>query len=386
MPDETEMEKKEEQEKRPPIPQHVVCALWALSGGRCEFRGCNLPLWKDVLTNKRLNQSNIAHIVSWTPTGPRGDKVCSPLLAKDIINLMLACPQHNHLIDSKAHEKEYPEELLLDMKREHEKRIELQTSIMQNMQSHVLSYSRPIGKFFCKPTQAEMFSAMSPYYPADTHIFDLGGTNTSLTDNEMRYWDVEVTELERKFEPIKREIAYGNIQHLSVFAFAPQPLLIKLGSLLLDLVTVEVYQKHREPSTWAWQETHNPVEYKNQPPKKQGTNVALKLSLSGNIEDERIVSVLGDDTSIWELSVTGSNNDFIQDHEHLVAFRKEMRLLYNRIKYEHGQDTVIHVFPACPVSAAVEIGRVRMPKADCRLMLYDQNKTTGGFTPIFDIE
>lgn len=375
-----------EKEKRPAIPQNVVSALWGLSGGRCEFRGCNRPLWEDILTKKQLNQSNIAHIVSWTPSGPRGDAVLSPLLAKNITNLMLTCPEHNHLIDDKAYEKDYPVELLTEMKIEHERRVELQTSIMQNMQSYVLSYSRPIGNFFCKPTSDEMFSAMNPYYPADRHIFDLGGTNTALTDDEAMFWDVEVAELERKFEPVKREIALGHIQHLSVFAFAPQPLLIKLGSMLLDLVTVEVYQKHREPSTWAWQETHKPVIYNIIPPSKRGANVALKLSLSGNIDDERVISVLGDDMSIWELSVQGSNNDFIQDRDHLVSLRKELRLLYNRIKYEHGQETKIHVFPACPVSAAVEIGRVRMPKADCSLIIYDQNKKTNGFTRIFEIE
>ncbi len=385
MLEDKKLEEKENKEKRPTIPPAIVSALWAISGGRCEFRGCNLPLWKDAITKKRLNQSNIAHIISWTSTGPRGDEELSPLLAKEIANLMLTCPQHNHLIDNKEYEKDYPVELLKEMKTEHEKRIELQTSIMNNMQSHVLSYSRPIGQFFCKPSREDMFSAMNPYYPVD-HIFDIGSTNTSLTDDEMLYWDVEVTELERKFEPVKNQIKQGFIQHLSVFAIAPQPLLIKLGSMLLDIVTVEVYQKHREPSTWEWQKTHNLIEYGIKPPSKRGKNVALKLPLSGNINNERIFSVLGDDTSIWELSITGSNNDVIQDREHLVAFRKELRILYDRIKYEHGQDTVIHVFPACPVSAAIEIGRIRMPKADCTLKIYDQNRKTGGFTHIFDIE
>jgi hypothetical protein len=39
----------------------------------------------------------------------------------------------------------------------------------------------------------------------------------------------------------------------------------------------------------------------------------------------------------------------------------------------------LHVFPAMPVSLAVELGRVRMPKADLPWLLYDQMNARGGF-------
>ena len=66
---------KPQKEKRPSIPRSVQLKLWVLSGGRCEFRGCNKPLWRDGLTLKEANYSNIAHIISWTPSGPRGGQV-----------------------------------------------------------------------------------------------------------------------------------------------------------------------------------------------------------------------------------------------------------------------------------------------------------------------
>lgn len=40
---------------------------------------------------------------------------------------------------------------------------------------------------------------------------------------------------------------------------------------------------------------------------------------------------------------------------------------------------MIDVFPALPASAAVETGRVLMPKADLPLRIWDQNRTMGGF-------
>ena len=79
----------EEKKKRPAIPENVKRELWIKSGGRCEFRGCNKYLYKDGVTKQPRNLANIAHIVSWTPTGPRGNQN-SEKLATDISNLMLA--------------------------------------------------------------------------------------------------------------------------------------------------------------------------------------------------------------------------------------------------------------------------------------------------------
>lgn len=58
-----------------------------------------------------------------------------------------------------------------------------------------------------------------------------------------------------------------------------------------------------------------------------------------------------------------------------------LRHLLDRINAVHGENAVIIVFPALPNSAAVEVGRVRMPKADLPLHIYDQNRSVGGFIP-----
>ena len=47
--------------------------LWAISGGRCEYEGCNTPLYMDILTKKKYNKAYIAHIVADSLDGPRGD-------------------------------------------------------------------------------------------------------------------------------------------------------------------------------------------------------------------------------------------------------------------------------------------------------------------------
>lgn len=106
--------------KRPTIPESVKRELWAKAAGRCEFKGCNICLYQDSTTKRKRNSSEIAHIISWTPDGPRGDAVESPKLATDITNLMLTCPVHNNLIDDPKYVDQFPVKLLRSYKKEHE--------------------------------------------------------------------------------------------------------------------------------------------------------------------------------------------------------------------------------------------------------------------------
>lgn len=85
------------------------------------------------------------------------------------------------------------------------------------------------------------------------------------------------------------------------------------------------------------------------------------------------------------MTIEHPNNDFLKNRLQLQMFRKEFRKLLNRIKAKHGESSVIHLFTAVPVSVAVEIGRVWMPKADLPIRVYEQNRKLGGFTPALDL-
>ena len=74
-----------------------------------------------------------------------------------------------------------------------------------------------------------------------------------MTDCSDAYWNAEETNLcEQVKEQILPRMRRGEAKHYSVFALAPQPLLIKFGTMINDLQNVRVYQKHREPNTWKW--------------------------------------------------------------------------------------------------------------------------------------
>ena len=113
--------------------------LWSISGGRCQYRGCNKILHTDILTKRNFNQSYIAHIVADSPGGPRGCSTRSVQLADDISNLMLLCDTHHRLID-RDDVAGNPESLLVEMKTEHENRIANACAIAPDKQSPVVRY------------------------------------------------------------------------------------------------------------------------------------------------------------------------------------------------------------------------------------------------------
>jgi len=45
----------------------------------------------------------------------------------------------------------------------------------------------------------------------------------------------------------------------------------------------------------------------------------------------------------------------------------------------HGKATRLPIFPAMPVACAVDLGRVRMPKADMPWIIYDHNNKDNTF-------
>ena len=367
------------------IPEAVKIKLWGKAAGRCQYEGCNTPLWLDSLTKTEFNKSYLAHIIADEPGGPRGVKGLSEKLCKDITNIMLMCDEHHRLID-KIDVAGHPAKRLFEMKKRHEQRVELQTSVLENMQSQILLYGANVGKHDSPVSYTNCIPALSPWYPASTHAIELGMKNSSFNDAEPHFWAIEREHLQRQFQSlVKPRLAQAEISHISVFGLAPMPLLIEFGRLLSDIPAAEVYQLHREPSNWKWQSTNEKDFIVKTPDSFDGEPV-LNLSISATIVDSRISSVLREKHSIWTVTVPKPNNDCMKNKNQLRSFRDTLRKLFNQIKTAHGEKTILHIFPAVPVSVAIEIGRVWMPKADLPLRIYDENKKVGGFRHVFDID
>lgn len=369
------------------ITRSVERELWARAGGRCQFKGHNLILYRSPMTQHRLSIAEKAHIYSFSAAGPRGHDPLSgdesELNSTD--NLLLVCGTCHTEID---HENgvRFPAELLMTWKLEHERRIELVTGIHPQNRTHVVIYAETIGDEKTALLAQEAAEAVFPErFPAEARPASLSMTWEGK-DDDPGYWSAANTNLMKSFE---RQVAplVADGHHLSVFGLAPMPLLMKLGSLLTDKPPVQVHQLRREPRTWQWHDDGpDDLGFSLIPPVRAGLAPALVFALSDHIRDERVHAVLGQDVSVWQLTVPHPHNDLITSRAQLQAFRRICRQAMVDIGSAHGHNTPLSVFPAMPVSAAIEFGRIRMPKAQMPWHLYDYNRIRGNFIHALTLE
>ena len=371
----------EKKKARKSFPKKVENAVWARAAGRCQYQGCNKLLIGDQISGAaNANTSYIAHIVADSPDGPRGDDVRSPLLAHDPDNLMLVCDVHHRVFDREMVD-EHPEEVLVAMKRRHEARIRTVTGIDEDLGSHVIRYAAKIGANESPVAKGDLKWSMIPdRYPLDDGWIDLDLVTLDLRDDDPSYWPTHVRNLRSVFgEKVRGRMERQEISRLAVFGLAPIPLLFELGRLISDIATADVRQLLRDPKGWKWDPTASLVEYGLRRPDRIDGKVALKLEISAPVVDERVRSVLGPEASIWSISAMGAHNDIVRRPEDLAAFAKLFRKTLDDIKLVHGESTTVNVFPAVPVSTAVEAGRSWQPKAHPPLVIYDHNWKLGGF-------
>ncbi len=372
--------KKNIERVRKAIPRGTARKLWVKSGGRCQYTDCNKPLWKDELMQREMNKAYISHIIAAKEDGPRGEKELSEKLELSFDNLLLLCDECHNRID-KAQLTEHPKHKLIRMKKDHELRIELLTGLQEDKKSHLLFYTSKIGAFQPTITFMEASAAIIPeYFPVSDNPIEIGMGFNTISDDADDYWRLQNQQLEEAFKQKVRPLMDKGTNHFSVFGIAPQPLLIRLGTLLSELAVAEIYQAHREPKqSWKWQNYNDNVDIELLEPKTINGKVALIISLSDMVNHNRIYKVIGKDVSIWEITVSSPNRNVLKNKETLTKFKNQVRNAFSKIRTIYGQDSEIHLFPVMPNSCAIETGRVWMPKVDLPLIIYDQNSYRSGF-------
>lgn len=346
-----------EKKKRPNIPEHVKRELWVKSGGRCEFRGCNKYLYKDGVTKQPRNLANIAHIVSWTPTGPRGNQN-SERLATDISNLMLTCSEHNNLIDDPQYVEKYPVELLQQYKREHEERIFRVTGMGQEYGVRIIKLISKIQEQVPIIGNNAVSEAIMPYYPLESDVvIDLTQVEDIATAQKQieRVIDLHILSSHKE-------------ESYSVFIMSKIPYACYLGYVLGNKVKSVSYQYFRDTQDWKWrigEFGHFQViepEFKN-----REDEVNLLVEISGNIERRLIPN-----NTTYSIKADNPGFMFIKSKEQVLEFQLKFRELLNKIREVHGELVVIKLFVAAPNPICFEIGKCIMKNIDPTIMLYDK--------------
>ncbi|MCD8293682.1 MAG: SAVED domain-containing protein [Clostridia bacterium] len=349
------------------IPKNVAVELWGRAAGRCEFRGCNKPLYEHYLTKAKCNVSNLAHIIADSPHGPRGEQITSEELAKDPDNIMLVCPDCHKYIDHEGKDMN-PPSVLRAMKKRHEDRVRRLTDLNEDIKAYIVTYTSPIGDAIPDLTFSQLQQTIVPeYYPAVDYCIELGGEDTVELDWQ-QMWAIREKDLVRKCQMrvLERMDSWDN-KRIALFALAPMPLLVKLGTMLNRKHEVVVYQRRRT-AEWTWPSEDAHVEFIINRPSDTSHEPVLVMSLSFSIIER--ISRLRPNASIWELTISSPSTDFLKARTMLDDFGNEVERLLDEIsKAAVGQS--LDVYMAVPVACAVEFGRAWMQKANMPLNLYD---------------
>lgn len=207
--------------------------------------------------------------------------------------------------------------------------------------------------------------------PADGSPFKIQMDEVVLNECDSKWFVQEkflTNKVRQELFPFMRQTS--DIAHVSLFGIAPMPLLVKLGTLLNEKYTVDVFQRHRNPANWKRLEESTPDFIINRPFDITKQPV-LVLSLSDTII-ERINLLYGADASIWEVTVKHPNMDMMRTLEQQQKYCQIMRDLLSEMS-KSPYFNCINVHMAVPVACAIELGRVWMPKAHKSLRLFDYN-------------
>lgn len=356
------------------VDEATKVLLAARTAGRCEYLGCNKLVYEHHLTKQAGNYAQRAHIVGFREDGPRG-RAGSRSRINALENLMLLCGEDHKAIDDDV--EAHPRALLVQWKREHEERIRDLTSLGPKAQSHVVTLRALVGGHLVDEISVESaLHALRPLglYPAihRAHDIELTGTHDSVPD----FYSVAAAQVSRQLA----ELAAKKPAHVSVFALAPIPLLVHLGSRISNKLTVEFFNRHRTHNTWRWSTNSKPIGFAWRKI-RSGTNpkaVALLVSISGVVEHDTLPAEIDDTFSIYELhpDVT-PGRDLVRTRDDLARFREVYRRTLEEILHAHGTLTELHLFPAVPVPVGVVLGHDVLPKAHPSLWVYDNRQPKG---------
>ena len=183
----------------------------------------------------------------------------------------------------------------------------------------------------------------------------------------------------------KIKIPLNSSETISVFAIAPQPLLLYLGYLLNDETNIKIYQRFRTGNLkWNWESseiTNNfYVEQLYTDGNEIDTEVNLILSLSAEISLDRIPTFSNQEDKLPTLILRSDRQGFdaIKSNEDVNEYISVFRnLVVEKIRNDFPNLKCINIFPATPVSVPVRMGMNYQKNIDVEWKIFNQQTNVG---------
>ena len=355
--------------------------LWAHSAGHCEI--CGTSLFLGSAANTVGNYSNQAHIIAYSEGGPRGNSPSrDDANINSVENLMMLCGKCHTEID--ANPDLFTDNMLRHIKMVKEYAIEGLASQRTIKEVEVIRCCVPIAGNDVEITTNEIFESLL----ADNKMFsgvrpwDFGKGIESGDSFERASERLEMNADRYHLTEINNEVPYA------VFAFGPQPILIKLGTILGDKHQSSIYQRQRGSSNWIWKQDSPKANFfltkENLCEAETATEALLIVQASGIVSYES----LGLEPVLAELPrfliTADSPNVYVADnHQTQSRFREITLAAISDIHSSCPNVSTVRVFPAMPVSLNVVFGSCFNFNLISNMVVYE--KSDGRFAPALTI-
>jgi len=342
--------------------------LLAKAGGRCEL--CGELIIKDIVAGENITWGEFAHIYAFNNGGARF--VNEKKWNNNIDNLFLACPNCHTKIDKKCLEYFYDVDFLKNRKQKHEKTIKILGENIKSEDTKVLKFIASISDEITEISNKEIRKALikENLLLRDENPFEIKFRGNGREDPA--YWEDKMKALDEQIDAFYAEMKKDKINHTSIFAIGPMPLLAYLGSKLNNKMKTKVFQKHGDIG-WGWKKEGGGVEY-NFRTRIKGDNVkevVLLLSLSGLVDDNLIPEAFKRDCTIYEIYIDKPAYTFLNKEKDLLLFKSKFIEYISKIKSENSKLEKIRLFPAAPVSTLVVCGNSLNKNADPEVEIYN---------------
>lgn len=247
--------------------------------------------------------------------------------------------------------------------------------------SHVrpLRFTANIGSNAVRITDSEVERAVAPAVAVRPTVRDLGARYADATAAS---WRGAIADIKQAVEAAQSDAD----EPLAVFGFAPIPMLMALGALLGDKTPAQVFDRHRHRAdvvpdeAWCWEPDGDDLAWRpfHHPPFQRGaTDVALLLSVSGRVDPAAVMAAIPKNHPQYVLELEHPQTNVVRTRAQLASFARRWREALDEIRGAYGDRVRVNVFPAVPLSVAIECGR-RLLHVDPPLRIF--NAAAGVFT------
>jgi hypothetical protein len=295
------------------------------------------------------------------------------------------CHDCHKIIDDVDHRQFFPPDKLRDIKDSFERRIEMVTDHGGLTRTAALRVGGLIRGSLALASQREVAETLlAADYLGLVETRRSGDFTCRIPGaaGGKGFWDSGCQAIDDTLDLVHQAIDCGDVEHVSVFAIAPIPLLVYLGWNLDDKTPTRIFQKHRDlHQGWSWSTATEPVQFgvsvlDHEPlpdSGDRGRDVVLTCGVSSPIDPDLLPAELAGLPRIdVGPSTMAPGPTLITHEESLKNFASIWRGALATVEARFPKAQRWHLVASAPVTIAVETGRSFMRDAHPPVAVYER--------------